>query len=111
MHFGQRPLASDLGQSEAVVIAVDHAAKPLEEAADRRMRLVVEMLLEIERAESLAAARRGRVIAQFRVVHREIDGIEAKAVDPAIKPEASYCKHRILSCGIMQVEVGLLGQE
>ena len=40
-----------------------------------------EMLLEIERPRSLAPARRRRIIAQLRVVHREVDRVDAEPID------------------------------
>jgi hypothetical protein len=52
-----------------------------------------------------------RVVGQRRVVHREVDRVEAEAVDAALQPEAGGIDQRRLHLFIMHVEVGLRGQE
>src|SRR4051794_28066123 len=75
------------------------------------MRLIVEVLLKLERAGALAASRRRRIVAQLRVMHREVDPIEAKSVDSAVEPEARHVEYGVLDRSIVQVEVRLLRQE
>ena len=41
----------------------------------------------------------------------EIDGVETKAVDAALQPEAGNGKQRLLHSRVMKIEVRLLGQE
>ena len=107
----ERLIAADLGEREPVAIAVDHLPQPLEELHDVGMRLVVELLLEVERPRALSSAGRRRVIAQLGIVHRKVDRIEPEAVDTAVQPEARDLEHRILYLRIVKIEIGLLGQE
>src|SRR5207302_2581619 len=64
-----------------------------------------------ERSRPSSAVGYWLVSAQVRIEHREIDGVDAKAVDAAVEPEARGVEQRILNRTIVDVEVGLLGQE
>ena len=75
------------------------------------LELIEDVLLIIERACALAAARRGRVIPQLGIVHREVDRVDPEAVDPAVEPEARNFEERILNRRIVEVQVRLLGEE
>ena len=76
------------------------------------MRLVVEMVLEVERAGPLRRrVRDGWIVGQFRVVHREVDRVEAEAVDAPLQPEAGGGEQGLLNLGIVDVEVRLGAQE
>ena len=81
-------VTANLGQSEAVAVAVSHFAQPFEELRNIRMRLVVEMLLKIKGAGAFPTIGCWRIIAQFGIVHREVDRVDPKAVDAALEPEA-----------------------
>jgi len=104
-------IAAYLGHRETVAIAVGYLPYPLEELHDVGMRLVVKVLLEVERPVPLTSASSGRIIAQLRVVHREVDRIDAETVDPSIQPEARDVQQRILHRWIMDVEIRLSRQE
>ena len=56
-------------------------------------------------------ARRRRLVAQLVVLHRAIECVQAKAVDPAVQPEAHHVLHRPDHLGVAPVEVGLLRVE
>jgi len=70
----------------------------------------VDVGLEVERAGALAG-RGGGIVPELRVVHREIDGVEAEAVDAAVEPEAGDIEQGVLDLDIVQVQLGLLRQE
>src|SRR3546814_4380843 len=55
--------------------------------------------------------RRGRIVAEFGVVHREIDRIDAEAVDAAFEPEAHGAEQRVLHLRVVDVELRLRPQE
>ena len=44
-------------------------------------------------------------------MHREVDRVDAEAVDSAVEPEASDVQQRVLHRRIVDVEIGLLRQE
>src|SRR3546814_19668613 len=72
--------AADLGDGEALAIAVAHRAQPGEEIGDLGLALVVEMALEIERPRAdMAVVGRGRIVAQRGVAHREVDRVASEA--------------------------------
>jgi hypothetical protein len=52
-HLLRRLLAADLGEREGGALAVAQGAKPLEKGEDLGLRLVVEMVLEVERTRAL----------------------------------------------------------
>src|SRR3546814_14493927 len=94
--------AADLGDGEALAIAVAHRAQPGEEIGDLGLALVVEMALEIERPRAdMAVVGRGRIVAQRGVAHREVDRVESEAIDAAIEPEPrdksgrASCRERV----------------
>ena len=39
------------------------------------------------------------------------DGVEAEPVQPEVEPEAQHVEHRLLHLGVVEVEVGLVGEE
>ena len=110
-HLLQGMLAADFGQGEALAVAVGDPPKPFQELHDVRMRLVVDMLLEVERPRALPAARRGRIVPKIRVVHREVDRVDAKPVDAPVQPEPSSAEQSVLHIAIVQIEVGLFFEE
>src|SRR3546814_11816955 len=90
LHLAHRIVAADLGDGEAARIFIGQRADAFEEQRDVGVRLVVDFLLEIERPGArLVRWRRGRIVAEFGVVHREIDRIDAEAVDTACEPDAN----------------------
>ncbi len=111
LHFAQRMIAANLGQGKAAAIAVRHRSQPLEEFDDVGVRLVVQVQLKIEGPRTLAARRRRRIIAQLGVVHREVDRIDAEAVDAAAEPKACDVQQRILHGQVVDVEIRLIGQK
>ena len=112
LHLALGIVAAHLGDGELVAIGVDQRAHPLDKAGDVGMRLVVDFQLEIERPRArLAGVGRGRIVAQLRIVHREIDRVHAKAVDAAIKPEAQHVQQGCLHRRVVHVELRLLLQE
>ena len=99
--------SADLGDGEARAIFVHHGAEPAEECRDARMRLVVEMVLEVEGAGAPAGAEhRGRIVAQLGVVHREVDRVEPEAVDAALEPESGDVEQRVLHPGLWKLRSG-----
>ena len=111
LHLALGVVAADLGHGEAAAVAVGQGADPLQEVGDGRVRLVVHLVLEVERPGPLAARRQGRIVPEIRVVHREVDGVEAEAVDAAVQPEARHLQQGVLHRRIVHVQLRLLGQE
>ena len=106
LDFGFVP--ADLGNGEDSVISVGQRADAFDEARDVGMRHIVLLELEIERAGTRFVRRwGGRIVAQLRVVHREIRRIDAETVDAAFEPETHYVEHRILHRGVVHVELRL----
>ena len=111
-HFRFGFLAADFGDSEDRIVFVGQRAHPLDETGDVGMRHVVDPALEIERARARPVGRgRGRIVAQLRIVHREIERVDPEPVDPAVEPEARHREHRVLHCGIVHVELRLAAEE
>ena len=111
-HVRLGALAADLSHREPSPVLFGQRTDALEERDHLRLRLVVQGLLEVRGASPLPPARqRRRVVAELAVVHREVDGIEAEAVHPAVEPEPHALEQRVLNCGVVHVQVGLLGQE
>ena len=109
-HFGLVP--ADFGDGEDPVVSVCQRADPRDESRDVGMRHVVLLELEIERSRARpVGCRSRRIVAQFRVVHCEVQRIDAEAIDPAIKPEPHRCKHGILHLAIVHVHLRLRIQE
>src|SRR3546814_14134658 len=76
------------------------------------MRLVVDLLLEIERPGARLVRRRRRwIVAQFGVVHRKVDRVDAKPVNPALQPEAHDTQQRVLHVAVVDVELRLRAEE
>ncbi len=70
----------------------------------------------VDPGEVLGHGQRGRprgrrVVAQGAVLHRPLDRVEAKAVDPALAPEPDHPRERLADLGVAPVEVRLLGIE
>src|SRR3546814_4917929 len=104
--------AADLGDGEALAIAVAHRAQPGEEIGDLGLALVVEMALEIERPRAdMAVVGRGRIVAQRGVAHREVDRVELEAIDAAFAPEPSDLKQCLLHRRVAPVELRLCAPE
>ena len=54
----------------------------------------------------------GEVLAVRAVAFEQVrDGVEAKAVDPQVEPEAEDVEHRLLDLGVVVVQVGLMREE
>ena len=111
LHLALGVVAADLGHGEAAAIAVGQGADAFEEVGDLGLGLVVDLVLKVERPGPLAAGRQGRIVPQQRVVHREIDGVEAEAVDAPVQPEARRVQQGVLHRRQMQVQLRLLRQE
>ena len=111
LHLLVGMVAADFGHAEPATPAVGQVPDSYQEVDDPRMGLVVELVLEIERSGSLATGRRRRIVPQLRVVHGEIDGVKAEAVNATVQPEAGDLKQGVLDCRIVQVELRLLRQE
>ena len=76
------------------------------------MRLAVALDLEIKGAGAGAAIVGGeRIVAQVGIVHRMVERIEAEAVHPAIQPETHDVQQRILNHRVVDVKLGLAGEE
>jgi len=65
----------------------------------------------IDRIGQMPGPARGGVTAQLAVVEIVVDRIEPEAVDAALEPEAHDVEHRVLHIRIVEVEIGLLGEE
>jgi hypothetical protein len=98
-------------------IFVEQGAEALEEGDVFGPALVVEVVLEIVRIDrrrnrgvALALGQR-RIVLQPGRVEVEVDGVEAKAVDAALEPETDCIEQRVLDHAVVEIEVGLLGQE
>ena len=86
--------------------------QPFDEPDDVRVRLIVEPLLEVERPRThLAAGWRRRIVAQFGVVHHEIECIDPEPVDPAVEPELGDVQQGVLHLRMVPVQLRLLRQE
>src|SRR3546814_66963 len=97
---------------EAVLIFVGQRADAFEEQRNVGMRLVVDLLLEIERPGARLVRRRRRwIVAQFGVVHRKVDRVDAKPVNPALQPEAHDTQQRVLHVAVVDVELRLRAEE
>ena len=53
----------------------------------------------------------GGVIAQCRIVHTEVDGVQAKSIDASLQPELEIAETCLPHFRVMAVEVRLAGQE
>jgi len=53
----------------------------------------------------------GRVVAELRVLDEQPQHVDAKAVHPAIQPEAQHVVHRAAHLRIAPVQVRLFAQE
>ena len=112
LHFRLGLVPADFGDGENPVVSVGQRADPRDESRDVGMRHVVLLELEIERSRARpVGCRSRRIVAQFRVVHCEVQRIDAEAIDPAIKPEPHRCKHGILHLAIVHVHLRLRIQE
>ena len=113
----QRILGGNFAERAGIRVTVQQGAHVFQQAEVLRLRVVVVVILErvgIVRAEAAAGAqlrRLGRVVAQLRVVVREVDRVQAEAVDAAIQPEPQVVDLRRAHLGIVEIEVGLRGQE
>ena len=107
-HLAHRVVAADLRNSEPVGIAIGKRPNPFEKQRDVGVRLVVDFLLEIEGPRpDLVRGRRRRIVAKFGIVHREIDRVDTKAVDPPVEPELHDVEQGLLHVGVMPVELRL----
>ncbi len=112
LHLTLRLRAADFGDGEHAVIAIGQCANAGNEQRDVGMALVVKPLLEVEGAAAGPVGRgSSRIVAQFGIVHREVERIDAEPVHTAIKPEARNVQQGILHCGQMHVELRLAAEE
>ncbi len=76
------------------------------------MGLVVDMVLQIERARDRAAAcGPGRIVPEVRIEHREVDGVEPEAIDALVEPELGGGHQRVLDHAVMDVQLRLGREE
>ena len=112
LHLALGILAADLGNGEDRAVTVHLAAKRADEAGDIAVALVVQLELEIERAGArFASVGGGRIVGQFRIMHHEIDRIDAEAVDPAVEPEFRHADQCGLHLRVVPIELRLLFEE
>src|SRR3546814_17238044 len=74
-------------------------------AGDVGVRLVVEVLLIIERSRPRAIVDGRWIVAQGGVVHREVDRVEPEAVDSPVEPEARDVEQGVLHRRIGDIEI------
>jgi len=112
LHFPVIVRAADLCNGEAVGIGVEHGADLFQKQGKVRVALAIQFELEIEWPGAQAAIVGGwRIVAQFRIVHRMVDRVDAKAVDAPVQPEADDVEDRGLHVRVMQVQLRLFAQE
>ena len=112
LHLLLGEVAAHLRHGEDRAIAVGEVADARDEIDHAGMRLAVTANLIVERPGAWPfPLGRGRIVAQFRVVHRMVERIEAKAVDAPVQPELHRAQQRILHRNIVNVELRLAGQE
>ena len=96
-------------------VLIEQQTDPAQERDIFRLALGVFMLLHvigIDRVGQMLVARPvGRVGTQFAVVEIIIDGVEPKPVNAALQPETHDIEHGILHVRIVEVQVGLAGEE
>ena len=111
LHLLVGMVAADFGHAEPATAAVGEGPYPYQEVDDSRVGLVVELVLEIERSGAPTTGRCRRIVPQLRVMHGEINGVKAEAVNATVQPEAGDLKQGVLDRRIVQVELWLLRQE
>ena len=112
LHFRFGIVAAHFGHGEHRIVAVGQRADAFDKARDVGVRHVARLELEIERPRArLASVRRRRIVAQLRVVHREVKRVYAEPVDTAIEPETHDAQHCVLHRRIVQVHLRLAGEE
>ena len=113
-----RPSSSPISPTIVVSrVLVDERTQPLQEHEVLGLALVVHVPLVgvrvgggHRRVAAVGCAAR-RVAAQFAVVEVEVDDVEPVAVDAEVEPEAHRIQHRVLHRRVVEVQVGLAGQE
>jgi len=116
-HGFERILRGDFAQAHGARIAIEQGTKFGQEGQILGLGVVVIVVLKgvgvvgAEAAADALCGRLGRVVAQQAVVKTKVDGIKAQAVHAAIQPEAQHIQHRAAHVGIVEVEIGLRGQE
>ena len=94
----------------AVAEVLDDVGRPLVGLGEQHAVGVVGVDLGADALEVLV--RLGQVLAVGALALVEVrDGVEAEAVEPEVQPEAQDLEHRLLDLGVVEVEVGLVGEE
>ena len=111
------PVGTDLAHRRGAGIFVEQRAHAGEEIEILGPRLVVDVVLRrvrihvaVEMGEA-HALRHGRIVAKLGVVEVEVHGVEPEAVDAPLQPEAHDVQHRVLNRRVVEVQVGLRGEE
>ena len=116
-HRGEGILRGDFAQRGHVGIAIQQHPQLFEEAEVFRLRIVEVVILEcvwVIRAEAAPDAqvrRLGRVVAEPGVVETEVDRVQAQAVHAPVQPEADVVQRGRAHGRMVEIEVGLRGQE
>ena len=113
-HGGERIVVAHFTDGNGLVF-IEHGAHALQVGDVFRLRLVVHVRLHAVRVDGRHAAgvalRGWWIVAQQLVVIREVAGIEAEAIDTAFQPEAQVVQLRLLHGRVMEIQVGLAGEE
>ena len=113
-HHGQRIVGADFADRYRAVF-IQQGADVLQEGHVFRLGLVVDMRLHavrVDRGYHRAVAQRGRrIAAQLAVVEVEIAGVQAEAVDAPFQPKTQVVEVRALHRRLVEIQVGLAGQE
>ncbi|MNV50932.1 hypothetical protein D3C71_1429620 [compost metagenome] len=113
----QRIFRGDLAQADRAGVRVQQHAQLLDEADVFRLGVVVVVVLvgvRIVRTEAAAEAlfqRLGRVVTQLCIVEAEVDRIQAEAIHATVEPEPHVIQRGLLHRRVVEVQVGLVGQE
>jgi hypothetical protein len=118
-HARQPVVVADFADHGSVGILVEQGAQALQEGQVLRPALVVDVALPavgvegIDRRVGVAAVgcTPARVVAQLRVVEEEIDRVQPVAVHAQVEPELHGRQQRVLHLRVVEVQVGLAGQE
>jgi hypothetical protein len=113
LHFAVAVRATDFGDGEARVVAVEQRPDPFQEPGDRVVALVVAVQLIVERAGARDAVviGRGRIVAEGGIKHHEVDRVDPETIDAALQPEAGDIEERLLHRRVVPVDLRLLLQE
>ncbi len=113
----QAIVVADFADHRRVRVLIEQAAQALQELEVLRLALVELVPLpgvRIDRRHGRIVTGRlaaRRVVAQLGVVEVEVDGVESVAVDAEFEPELHGFEQRVLHFRVVEVQIGLAGQE